>query len=111
MVESAIDNLFYDVKRELKALFDKKLLEIILYGSYARGDYDDKSDIDIIALVDEENLKKYDKEVLRINVDLSLRYDVDLSVVVENKSEFDLNREVIPLYKIIVREGKCLYAA
>ena len=37
--------------------------------------------------------------------------DVDLSVVVENKTEFDLNRRVIPLYKVIDREGKILYAA
>lgn len=111
MVESEIDNLFYDVERELKALFGEKLSEIILYGSYARGDYDDKSDIDIIVLVDEEDIKKYDKQILRINVDLSLRYDVDLSVVVENKTEFDLNRGVIPLYKNIDVEGKILYAA
>ena len=111
MKDQVIDHLFCDVERELKALFGEKLSEIILYGSYARGDYDDKSDIDIIVLVEEEGLKKYDKQVLRVNVDLSLRYDVDLSVVVENKTEFDLNRSVIPLYKVIDREGKILYAA
>ena len=111
MKDQVIDHLFCDVERELKALFGEKLSEIILYGSYARGDYDDKSDIDIIVLVDAEDLKKYYKQVLRINVDLSLRYDVDLSVVVENKIEFDLNRSVIPLYRVIDREGKILYAA
>ena len=111
MKDQVIDHLFCDVERELKALFGEKLSEIILYGSYARGDYDDKSDIDIIVLVDDEDIKKYDKQVLRINVDLSLCYDVDLSVVVENKTEFDLNRGIIPLYKVIDREGKSLYAA
>jgi predicted nucleotidyltransferase len=32
-------------------IFKDALRDVILYGSYARGDYDEESDIDIVALV------------------------------------------------------------
>lgn len=112
-MKTIIDRLFADVAQELKTLFGEKLSEIILYGSYARGDYQNDSDIDIMALVDldGQNVKKYDKQMLKINVDLSLRYDVDLSLIIEDKTDFHLNRDIIPLFKTISREGKILYAA
>jgi predicted nucleotidyltransferase len=111
ILETRIKNLLHDVEKELKALFGGKLFKVILYGSYARGDYDYESDIDIIALIDEDDLKKYEKQILRINVDLSIEYDADLSIVIENKTDFDLNFDIIPLYKNIGKEGINIYAA
>ncbi|MCK4762661.1 MAG: nucleotidyltransferase domain-containing protein [Candidatus Aminicenantes bacterium] len=105
-----IDHLISDVESELTNLFYDKLAKIILYGSYARGDYDDDSDVDIIALIDDDNLKKYEKEILMIDVDLSLKYDVDLSIFIENSDEFALNKSVIPLYKNIAGEGVNIHA-
>ncbi len=32
----------------LREIFGEKLDSVLLYGSYARGDYDDESDVDII---------------------------------------------------------------
>lgn len=109
--EPRIKELLLDVEKELKALFRHKLDRIILFGSHARGDYHHESDVDVIALIDDDNLKKYDKQMLRINVDLSIEYDVDLSVVVKNKGDFRLNSDTIPLYKNINREGINIYAA
>ena len=108
---SNIEHLIEDVEQKLRALFHHKLSRIILYGSYARGDYDEKSDIDVIALIDDDELKKYHRQILRINVDLSLKYDVDLTVIVENNTDFNLNVDVIPLFKNIYREGINIYAA
>jgi uncharacterized protein len=103
--------LIKDIEQELRTLFCHKLSRIILYGSYARGNYDDKSDIDVIALIDDDDLKKHHKQILRINVDLSLKYDVDLTIIIENNTEFNLNVDVIPLFKNIYREGINIYAA
>lgn len=110
-MEPKIRHLLQEVEKELKALFRGKLSRIILYGSYARGSYDDGSDIDIIALIDDDDLKKYNKHILGINVDLSLKYDVDLSLFIEDKSDFNLNIDVMPWYKTIGREGINIYAA
>jgi predicted nucleotidyltransferase len=110
-LEAKIEDLLDEVEKELKILFGKKLNNIILFGSYAKGDYDNKSDIDILALIDDENLKKYDKEILRINVDLSIEHDVDLSIIIAENTDFKLNQNVIPLYKNIDKEGISIYAA
>jgi predicted nucleotidyltransferase len=106
---SNIEHLIEDVEQKLRALFHHKLSRIILYGSYARGDYDDESDIDVIVLIDDDDLKKYHRQILRINVDLSLMYDVDLTIIVENNTNFNLNVDVIPLFKNIYREGIIRY--
>lgn len=38
-------------------LMEDKIYKIVLYGSYARGDFDTESDVDIIILLDcDENL-------------------------------------------------------
>ena len=42
-------NLFVDGVRNL---FDDKLKDVILYGSYARGDFDNESDVDVAVIVD-----------------------------------------------------------
>jgi uncharacterized protein len=109
--DSNIKHLIEDVEQKLRALFRHKLSKIILYGSYARGDYHDKSDIDVMALIDDDDLKKYHRRILRMNVDLSLKYDVDLTVRVENSTDFNLNVDVIPLFSNIHREGVKIYTA
>ena len=37
-----------------KSVYKENIQRIILYGSYARGDYSVASDVDIVALVDGE---------------------------------------------------------
>lgn len=37
-----------------KRAYGEKLKGVFLYGSYAKGDYDEESDIDFVAIVDEE---------------------------------------------------------
>lgn len=110
-VEPKIEQLLHLVESELKLLFRNKLSEIILYGSYARGDYNQKSDIDVIALVDEGDLNQYDRQILELNVDLSIEYDVDLSIVIISRVDFDSNVDIIPLYRNIDKEGISIYAA
>jgi predicted nucleotidyltransferase len=110
-MEPKIEQLLNEVESELKLLFRNKLSEIILYGSYARGDQNNKSDIDVIALVDEIDLNQYDRQILGLNVDLSIDYDVDLSIVIISRVDFDSNVDIIPLYRNIEKEGISIYAA
>ena len=46
--------VFSKVTKEMKLIFGEKLKAVIVYGSYARGDYNEDSDIDIFVLVDME---------------------------------------------------------
>ncbi len=110
-VKKEISGLLQDLQRELIQLFHKKLTSIVLYGSYARGDHDNSSDIDVIVLIDDDEPQLFHKQILRINVDLSIAYDVDLSVIVKSRADFRNNVDVLPLYKNIAREGINIYVA
>lgn len=80
---------------------------VVLYGSYARGDYDDESDIDVMALVDMDrsDLNKYRRCVSEMANDIDLKYNVLLSIKLQDKTNFDKHMNSIPLYQNIVKEG------
>ena len=61
-----------------ESLFGKKLEAVILFGSYARGDFDDESDVDImvVADVDADNLIYYRTRFSRFGTELDLMYGV-----------------------------------
>lgn len=41
-----------ELKAALYELYGKRLLGVYLYGSYARGDYDEDSDVDVLVLLE-----------------------------------------------------------
>jgi len=45
------------VKSELQTLYGKRLAKLILYGSYARGDYHEGSDIDFLVVLKDDDIK------------------------------------------------------
>ena len=45
-----IRNIIYRFSQELRRILGDKLTKIIVYGSYARGDFRENSDIDIMIL-------------------------------------------------------------
>ena len=50
-MEEKIKNIMSEVYEELIKLFGKKIERITLYGSYARGDFNLESDVDIMILL------------------------------------------------------------
>ena len=59
---------------EIKKIYGTHLSKIILYGSYARGDFRPDSDVDIMILLDlsDLDLKKYSKELSYMTYDFNL---------------------------------------
>ena len=47
-----IDNIIEEFKVEVRELYSKRLKNIILYGSYARGEDTDDSDIDMAVVLE-----------------------------------------------------------
>ena len=88
-------------------LFANGIHDAFLYGSYARGDYDSESDVDILLTVDEDGaeLAKYRKAVASVTSDLSLKHDVTVSVTVKPLDQFRRFSDVLPYYKNVLREG------
>lgn len=97
--------------RALKELKEKlcerfPYIEIILYGSKARGDYREFSDLDILILVDSKVNSKFKKKITEIKYDIELKYDVVFGTIIENKEFWESPlAHVMPLHGNIDREG------
>lgn len=109
--DQKIERILHALERELGKIFKDKLKKIILFGSYSRGDYDDESDIDVMVLVDDSNPYKYDDALLDVEVDLSLEFEVVLSIFAENESAYEEAKTYKPFLKAIEKEGIEIYAA
>jgi len=48
---NTISNIIYGFSVQLRRLLENDLSKVILYGSYARGDFQENSDVDIMVLV------------------------------------------------------------
>ncbi|SRR6266568_2813089 len=81
-IPKRVQHILDETRIELQNIYADRLKEIILFGSYARGDYSSESDIDLLVVLDHLNdlaaeREKYVPAVCRI----SLKYDTVLSVI------------------------------
>ena len=102
-----VKNILNKVENNMIELFQNKLQDIILYGSYARNENTAESDMDIMILVDEkeEILKNYEDSVEDIMVDLSLEYGIVLSLYTQSLQQYKTQVSVLPFLQNIQREG------
>ena len=93
-----------------RRVFGDKLRGVYLYGSYARGDYDEESDIDFAAIVDEERLPMQEK-LKRIWYEAD-EFDPDYEALISPKAiplgEFEEYKHILPYYRNITKEGRRL---
>jgi predicted nucleotidyltransferase len=84
-----VHNVLRDLKTGLRLVYADRLRGIYLFGSYARGDADRESDLDILVVLD--TFDRYAHEVRRTGVlaaDLSLKYGVTVSLVFLREHEW-----------------------
>ena len=105
--QSQLNILLKKISEIYKSVYGEKLVRVILYGSYARGDFSDDSDLDIVALVhgDRMQLQEQLKNVWDQTCDLELEYEMVLSPAVIPYEEFEKYREDLPYYRNIANEG------
>ncbi|MBQ9812378.1 MAG: nucleotidyltransferase domain-containing protein [Thermoguttaceae bacterium] len=84
---------------------------IVLYGSVARGDAEDDSDVDVALIVNKPLTRDDDERLNDFFVDMDLKYGKFFSVVNILESKFQEWREYIPFYRNIVKEGIVLWKA
>lgn len=80
---------------------------MILYGSYARGEQTEESDIDVFALVDlsKNELAKYHRIVSEVSSDLDLEYDVLPPIKLQDAEAFQRYTKILPLFRNVVKDG------
>lgn len=101
-----------DFLKEVNELLGNRINKIILYGSYARGDFKDNSDVDIMILTnlsDEEIIKYRDKiSDIAYEIEFKNNFDFMLSPLVKNIDKFNYWLEALPFYMNVQKEGVIL---
>ena len=107
-----------EFQRRVLELFPDDVLQIVLYGSYARGDAQPDSDVDVMVVVnwqDPEGIKKFYEpnrndprysKLMDTGWEISLERHVDLSVWPITERDFNSDN---PLAGEAKREGKVLW--
>jgi uncharacterized protein len=82
---------------------------IVLYGSMARGDYNESSDIDILILLNQDNVTWADEKRVAFPLyDIEFDTGTIISPLVLSKSEWETRHRITPFYNNVVKEGKVL---
>lgn len=102
--------IFNKFIKDIKKLLGEKIKKIILYGSYARGDFNEKSDIDVMILTDlsDEEISKYSMKIWEMTADIEIDTGIVISPLLRNIDSFNSWADVKPFYINIMNEGVIL---
>lgn len=105
--QAELNQITSELVQRYRQLFGEALREVVLYGSYARGDYDSESDVDVVGIVDHsrEELAQSYRKLGELASDLSLEHGLTVSPTVVPLTDFTKYREALPYYRHIQEEG------
>ncbi|HET9909226.1 MAG TPA: nucleotidyltransferase domain-containing protein [Anaerolineales bacterium] len=99
-----IQRLLADLKKGLTDLYGTRLKAVYLFGSYARGDYNNNSDLDVMIVLD--NYISYWDELVysaELASNLSLEYNVTISRMIMTEDQW--KKGDLPILRNIRAEG------
>lgn len=102
-----IDKVIKKFVKEIRTLLGNRVKQVILYGSYARGDYNKSSDIDIMILTDLtlEEIEEYREIISNIIFEIQIEDDVYISPIIKNIDSYNSKIGFVPFYMNIQKEG------
>ena len=110
-MSNKINEITHEVVKGGVELLGDKIDKIVLYGSYARGDYDEESDVDIMFLLDckDTEISNYRQNLSELSSRIGLDYDVFVSLFLKDKETFNKWLDVLPFYQNVQKDGVVLY--
>ncbi len=107
-----INNIIDEFINGVYEILGDRVKKIILYGSYARGDYNEGSDIDIMILTDLKENEMYENFIkisdMAYDIEEENNFDITLSPLIKNIDKFNYWVEALPFYINVQREGVVL---
>ena len=107
-----INKVISEFITEINNKFGDRIKKIILYGSYARGDFNTSSDIDIMILTDLKDEEIYDYFVkisdLAYDIECNNNFNITLSPLIKNIDKYNYWLEALPFYMNVQKEGVVL---
>ena len=112
-MQSQTQDVLIQYVNRIHEIYGRELKAVILYGSYARGDYSSDSDVDIMLLVDltPEEMDPYSDALSELGYEYNVNYDIWMMPVVKNLQHFKQWAAAYPFYTNVQKEGVLLYEA
>lgn len=103
--------MYDELVHGLLSILSTQMIQIVLYGSTARGNADADSDIDIAIFVSDRLTSRQEDQLSDLIVDMNLKYNKVFSVVDIDQQTYLKWRNVTPFYQNVDREGIVLWKA
>ncbi len=106
-----IEKIKREVPDMIREFMEKDLVKMILYGSCARGDFKDYSDVDIALLMKGSRMDSwvYNDKIDEVATKLALKYFAIVNFVLLPYQEFEEKKGWYGYFKNIEKEGIKLY--
>ena len=99
--------IVYQFSEDVKRILGDKLTKIIVYGSYARGDYRENSDVDIMILtkLSEEETRAIKNDIYDLAFEVEMSTGIELSPIIKNEEQYEYWVDILPFYRNVRDEG------
>lgn len=103
----SVGSIIYKFSQELKRILGSKLSKVIVYGSYARGDYRENSDVDVMILVkmSDDEIRQVKNDIYDLAFDIEMSTGIDIAPIIKNEEQYEYWVDTLPFYKNVRKEG------
>lgn len=100
-----VQQIAAEFKAELQKLYGEELSALVLFGSHARGDFKEESDIDFAVVLKNPNTRGSAEifKISSVSSELGLKYSELISVFPISKKRFKSSN--LPVFQEIRKEG------
>lgn len=94
-------------RKAVAQILGDRLNRVVLYGSYARGDFERNSDMDIMILAEirPEEVSSYADKIYDITYDFEMQYGMEINPSIQSMQTYEQWKKVYPFFINIEKDG------